>query len=115
MECLPKGLYEKDKCPDFDPLTLDEILEHDGFVSAIIVGPCPVCGSENTVDCEGDPAIGDPTVCHCLECGTYWCAECGKTLKDPFKCGHWVLCEACSREKGYMAPDEFMDKICLKC
>ena len=115
VECFFKGVSDKDKCADFDPLTLEEILERDRFVSRIMVGPCPKCGGENTVDCDGDPSISDPTVGHCLECDAYWCIECKKTLKDPFKCGHWAICEACSKQNGYMPLDEFMDEICQKC
>jgi len=114
-ECFLKGVAERDKCDEFDPLSLEEILDRQKFISQIMVGPCPACGSENTVDCEEDPAIEDPTVGHCLECDTYWCIECGTILKGSFICGHWPICAACSEENGYMTPDEFFDKICPKC
>ena len=114
-ECFLEGVGERDNCEYFDPLSFDEIVERERFISAVMVGSCQACGSDNTVDCDGDPSIDDPTVGHCLDCNTYWCIECGKILKEPFKCGHWDVCEACSKEKGYMSPDEFYDKVCPKC
>jgi hypothetical protein len=83
-----EGVGERDSCEYFDPLSFDEIVERERFISAIMVGPCPACKSDNTVNCDGDPSIDDPTVSHCLDCNTYWCIECGKILKEPFKCRH---------------------------
>jgi len=110
-----KGIIEKDRCGEFEPLSLEEIMDRQRFISQIMVGPCPACGSENTVDCEGDPAIEDLTVGHCFECSVFWCIECGKVLEGSFCCEHWAICRECSEEHGYMMLDEFMDKICPKC
>ncbi|MGQ9552193.1 MAG: hypothetical protein ACUVUE_07185 [Candidatus Bathycorpusculaceae bacterium] len=110
-----KGVPERGSCVDFDPMSLEEVFEAQWFDDRVMVGACPSCGSESTVSCEGDPAIEDPTVGHCLECDAYWCTECRIILKEPFKCGHWSICGACSKENGYLSPDEFFDRICPTC
>jgi hypothetical protein len=60
------------------------------FANLIMVGPCPVCGSKQTSDCEADPEIGELLTGRCYECGHLWCTECGKTLtrKKP-QCECW--------------------------
>ena len=64
-----------------------------------MVGPCPKCGNENTVDLEYEPSIKDITVGACLNCGVRWCSECGYVLKgrgescqlkDPSECNKVV-------------------------
>lgn len=70
----------------------------DEFVSALMVGPCPNCGSEYTRD--GDDAgiptrdTGDPTVGVCFNCGYLWCLECGNALTK-LPCQHWAICDSC--------------------
>jgi hypothetical protein len=36
LECFMKGVDERDKCPEFDPLPLEEILDRQRFISQII-------------------------------------------------------------------------------
>ncbi len=113
-------------------------LERDFFISQIMVGDCPKCGSKNTHDCEGPDfyldsnspkqvvktgsecgvarELEDPTIGHCDSCDHLWCIECGSMLAiDDKACGHWAVCEECSKENGYMTPDETVEKICPHC
>jgi len=69
-------------------------LDERAFISAIMVGSCPECGSRNTHDCtydDGEPhrefgecpfikAIDDPLTGHCEECGAVFCIECGRII-----------------------------------
>ena len=69
-------------------------LNERAFISTIMVGPCPRCGSQNTHDCfydeeEHHPEFGecpliktidDPIVGHCEECDTVFCIECAKVI-----------------------------------
>jgi hypothetical protein len=69
-------------------------LNERAFVSRIMVGPCPRCGSQNTHDCFYDEeeyhpdfgecplikAIDDPIVGHCEECDSVFCIECTKVI-----------------------------------
>lgn len=71
-----------------------EDLNEKPFISAIMVGPCPRCGSRNTHDCSYDEeehsselgecslikAIDDPLVGHCEECDSVFCIECAKII-----------------------------------
>lgn len=75
-ECFQKGISERGSCEDCEPLSVEEQLRKDEFVEATMVGPCPKCGSENTVDCGCEPSIEDITVGACLNCGIHWCPEC---------------------------------------
>jgi hypothetical protein len=72
------------------PIDLDE----KAFISAIMVGSCPECGSRNTHDCTYDDeephrefgecsfikAIDDPLIGHCEECGAVFCIECSQII-----------------------------------
>ena len=112
--------------------------ERDLFVSRIMVGDCPRCGSSNTHDCQApyfDPypfnspgmivKMGsecwaarelDPTIGHCDDCDYLWCIECGSQLSiDEKECGHWWVCDECSEEHGYMTLDEILVKVCPRC
>ena len=51
------------------------------FANAIMVGPCPRCGSDQTSNCETDPEITEVLVGRCYECGQLWCTECEKLLE----------------------------------
>lgn len=117
----------------------DSMLEKDFFISRIMVGDCPRCGSINTHDCgasDFDPltidspenvfekgsecwAVGeldDPTIGHCDDCDYLWCIECGSQISvDERVCGHWAICDECSSENGYMTLDEILEKVCPKC
>jgi hypothetical protein len=69
-------------------------LNEKAFVSRIMIGPCPRCGSQNTHDCfyddkEDHPEFGecplikeidDPLVGHCEECDSVFCIECAKVI-----------------------------------
>jgi hypothetical protein len=64
------------------------------FISTVMVGPCPRCGSQNTHDCFHDEeehhpefgecplikAIDDSIVGHCEECDSIFCIECAKVI-----------------------------------
>jgi hypothetical protein len=118
VECFEKGITERSKCAEYDPLPPQEQLEKEDFVRGIMVGPCPNCGSDNTCDCENDPLFEDICVGHCLHCGTYWCLECGFVfgkVKEYMECPHWQICEVCSEENSYLSDDEFMERICPTC
>ncbi|NOX54998.1 MAG: hypothetical protein GXP27_11295 [Planctomycetes bacterium] len=54
----------------------------------LFVGDCPRCGSQNTQDCDGDPDLEDITVGRCLECGQYWCTNCGELFADAHSTEH---------------------------
>jgi hypothetical protein len=59
----------------------------EGFINAILVGPCAKCGSENVGDCEEDPDHFEPFLGRCFDCGAVWCTECGHVLeKDEQSC-----------------------------
>ena len=84
-------------------------LDERAFISAIMVGSCPECGSRNTHDCtydDGEPhrefgecpfikAIDDPLTGHCEECSAVFCIECARiigrwgeeSLSSAAKCG----------------------------
>ena len=86
------------------PIDLDE----KAFISAIMVGSCPECGSRNTHDCTYDDeephsefgecpfikVIDDPLVGHCEECRAIFCIECGQTI------GKWDEESLSSAAKG---------------
>ena len=118
-ECFQKGIFERQTCDEYEPLSLDELAERDEFERAVMVGPCPRCGSENTSDCDNPlELIRDPTVACCLDCGTYWCLECGyvfEKMEKGMECPHWEICGRCSQEHGYLDEIEFIDKVCPTC
>lgn len=80
------------------------------FTWEILVGRCPKCGSDKTMDCEGIEGIDDGTVGLCRRCGFLWCTECGSALGANIDCGHWEVCDSCQISKnededcGYSAP-----------
>lgn len=69
-------------------------LNEKAFISMIMVGPCPRCGSRNTHDCFYDEeeyhpefgecplikAIDDPMLGDCEECGSVFCIECAQVI-----------------------------------
>lgn len=76
-----------------------EIMRTSGSLEEAIrrihVGDCPVCGSQNTRDCEDTP-LNDSTVGICLDCHAMWCLECGMVFKEgQTKCEHWEICDKC--------------------
>lgn len=95
------------------------------FVSALLIGPCPNCGSEKTRDGEdtGIPTgqeMGDTTVGVCLECGYLWCLTCGVPLSS-WPCPHWTICDSCDdspteeeMEQGESCPYVGREKECPK-
>ena len=117
-ECRAKGIFERDTCSEYEPFSLSELLERDRFVQALMVGPCPQCGSEDAYDCENNPLLEDVTVGHCLDCETYWCLECGYVFDKVEKgtqCPHWGICDQCYKEHGYLDVGDFVEKICPTC
>jgi len=76
-----KGIFEREDCKDYEPLSPEELLEREEFADAIMVGPCPECQSENTINCEDEPSIQDIAVEACLDCKAHWCTECGYVFK----------------------------------
>ena len=118
LECFQIGIFERENCDDYETMSLDELLERDEFIRAIMVGVCPKCGGEDTYDCENNSLLEDNTIGHCLECETYWCLECGyvfESLEEGMKCPHWNICEQCAEKRGYLDHFEFMETICPKC
>jgi len=117
--CFQKGIFEREVCDQYEPLSLEELAERDEFQRVVMVGACPMCGSENTSDCDNPlEPIRDPTVAYCLDCETYWCLECGYVFEKAekgMKCPHWGICAQCSDERGYMDELEFMERICPTC
>ena len=97
-------------------LTPREFLELGAFLSKVLVGPCPRCGSLNTHDLGKDPDYAgpycplterydDPTIGHCDDCGYLWCLECGEeiTEEDETPCGmllceHHLICSDCGAD-----------------
>jgi hypothetical protein len=69
------------------------------FEWEILVGPCPKCGNQKTMDCEGIEGIDDPTVGLCKRCGFLWCTECGSALGASVNCDHWEVCGSCQISK----------------
>jgi len=68
-------------------------LSKRAFISAMMVGPCPRCGSQNTHDCFYDEeehhpefecplikAVDDPLIGHCENCDTVFCIECQEVI-----------------------------------
>ncbi len=119
-DCFSKGIFKRDECNDYDPMSLDDLTERDKFINEIMVGPCPKCGSANTSDCESslELTINDPTLGNCLDCGIYWCSECGCIIEGATTgiiCEHWGICEECHIENDYVSIGEFLDRICPSC
>lgn len=118
FDCFKKGIFERETCDEYEPRQLEGLLEQDKFVRGVMVGTCPRCGSENTYDCENNPLLEDITVGHCLDCGTYWCLECGyifKVVEKETACPHWDICDRCSKEHGYLDLGTFIEMICPTC
>ncbi|MGR3178731.1 MAG: hypothetical protein ACUZ8E_11800 [Candidatus Anammoxibacter sp.] len=68
-------------------------LDKEEFISAVMVGPCPNCKSDKTMDCENTP-FEDICIGLCLECYILWCLECGEIFKKDQKvCGHCGMSE----------------------
>jgi hypothetical protein len=70
----------------------------EDFCKQVFIGECPVCGSDNTADCEDTP-MDDPAVGRCLACEAMWCLECDEVFRPgQIECGHWDVCEQCDVE-----------------
>jgi len=65
--------------------TLQQLADgHDtaeDFANAILIGPCPECGSEKVGDCDSDPDYENPLLGRCFSCGHVWCPDCGYKIK----------------------------------
>lgn len=71
----------------------------DEFANSIFLGDCPKCGSKKVENCDEVKGIENVTVGHCLDCGLFWCSECGYHLKKGEKeCPHWKVCGKCPDE-----------------
>ncbi len=69
------------------------------FITRMMVGECPTCGSSDVGDCGDDPAIEHPCIGRCYECGQLWCLDCGKFLDREAKaCPHEAMCDACEMD-----------------
>ena len=114
-----KGIFVREQCDDYDPMSLDELAEMDEFIRQIFVDDCPVCGSESTTDCDNFlEQVRDITIGTCNDCGAYWCTECGYVFPSKnadYKCPHIKICEKCSQENGYMDYTDFLEQICPNC
>ena len=79
-------------------------------IRQIFIGDCPNCGSENTQDCEADPDVEDITIARCLDCGQYWCPDCGELFADAqstdHECPFWDELEAELDELDELLDDE---------
>jgi len=118
LECSQKGISGREICIQFAQLPTVKIVEHDSSMEATMVKVCPECSSENCHDCEANPLLEDYTIGHCLDCGTYWCLECGylfESVKEGMECPHWEICIECSDERGYLEKSEFEETICSTC
>jgi len=73
------------------------------FISRIMVGCCPQCGSPETISCEEVEEIEDPTVGICKTCGLLWCLECQAPIEDEEECLHWDICRKCEKSKDLKA------------
>ena len=58
--------------------------------ASMMVGPCPSCGSDQTLDGDGVPGVDDITQGLCIGCHHRWCLECGQPLASgQAACRHW--------------------------
>lgn len=80
---------------DYLKKAFEESPTEEQFISSVMVGECPKCGSANTVDCDEIEGIEDPTLGLCRNCGYFWCLECGTHLTSGITCGHWEICDEC--------------------
>jgi hypothetical protein len=109
LEFLPPEIVEELKNIS------DNSKSPDDFIRQILVGNCPICGIDNTDDCENN-TFADNCVGICNSCKALWCLECGFIFKkDQTECGHWEICEQCNmpdHEEGMCSIlDEECDKI----
>lgn len=103
FESLPEEVQE------FLKKSVEESATDEEFISKVMVGNCPNCGSDLTVDCENVRGIEDPTVGLCEECQHVWCLECMTPLdRDGPDCPHWEICDDCQEDfkrchaRGYL-------------
>ena len=122
VECgAPLALEKAEKQVTAVPLETtegDELTDRSVFVRAAMTKACPECSSQNAFDCVNNPLIEDDTIGHCLDCGIYWCLECGyvfESVEGGIECPHWEICDDCLEEHGYIGQLEFMETICSKC
>jgi len=104
-----------------------EDLDERAFISRIMVGPCPRCGSQNTHDCFYDEeehhselgecplikAVDDPLVGHCEQCDSVFCIECAEVItaasdKSPSEIGR--LAEGHSKTCAELKPQRWAQK-----
>ena len=43
-DCFLKGIFERETCSEYAPLSINELAQRDEFVRAVMVGACPQCG-----------------------------------------------------------------------
>lgn len=76
----------------------------------LMVGDCPVCGSDKTRDTNETP-LDDPAVGICMDCHTMWCLDCG-TVLESWPCLHWQICETCEHARKEDLRDGEMMRHC---
>ncbi len=54
-----------------------EVSSLEEFISSVMVGDCPKCGSEKTCDEDDLKELGDILKGICLACGHIFCVDCG--------------------------------------
>lgn len=118
-ECFGKGIFEREQCADYDPMSLADLAEQDELIRQVFIDDCPVCHSENTADCDNIlETVRDITLATCYDCGAYWCTICGYVFKSSqtnMECPHFQICDKCSEEHGYMDYLDFLEQVCPKC
>lgn len=118
QSCVRRGIFGRQICMQYEPLPTVEIREDNELMEAVMAKACPECGSENYRDSEDNPLLEDDTIGHCLDCGIYWCLDCGyvfESVEEGMKCPHWEICADCSDEYGYLDQVEFVETICSTC
>ncbi|HID76227.1 MAG TPA: hypothetical protein EYP56_09560 [Planctomycetaceae bacterium] len=83
----------------------------DEFLRRMFVGNCPICDSSDTRSCEDDPEVYNACVGHCLECGQYWCTDCGEFFEegdwDEHDCPFWDDFDSGMDDEDEFDEDEF--------
>ena len=82
-------------------------LTNEQFITEVMIGRCPQCGSNQTKNCKNVKGIEDFTVGLCIKCGHLWCSECGNPLAHNIHCNHWDICIKCNEvnEMGFCVID----------
>lgn len=117
IEFLPEGFRDTwermpEEMKDYFVKAAEESATPEEFVSRIMVGSCPQCGSTETVSCEEVDKIEDPTIGQCRECGFLWCLECEAPVSPDQECRHWDVCRECDAPKNEVGDCEQVPSEC---